>query len=181
MKIRKLRAWISDNCSTISAYDIIMEQKLTKEQTREKALCLLEFRSHSKKELCDKLIRAGAAEEDIDETVEFLFEYGFLDDLKYAIGKARDLANIKKFGRMRIYRDLQSRGISAEYIEQALSELDFDEEETLLPLMEKKLKGDFEKKSIDRAIRYFAAKGYRYDDIKRCIDTLRTTETDTMI
>lgn len=153
-----------------------MEKELTKEQAREKALRLLEFRPHSEKELGDKLKRAGAAEEDIFEIFEFLREYGFLDDLKYACSKARDLANLKKFGRMRIYSDLKSRGICAEYIEEALAELDFDEGEVLMPLAEKKLGGNFDKKNIERTIRYFYSKGYKYDDIKRCIDTLRTDE-----
>ena len=151
-----------------------MDKQLTKEETREKALRILEFRAHSEKELRTKLIRAGACDEDIDDTVEFLEEYGFLNDLKYAIAKAKDLKNIKKFGKIRIAQDLKMRGIDSEYIEEALSELEEDEEDMLLPLMEKKLRGDFDKKSIDRAIRYFASKGYRYDDIKRCIERLKS-------
>ncbi len=152
---------------------MIMEKQLTKEQTKEKALRLLEFRSHSEYELRQKLTRAGALKEDIDSAAEFLTEYGFLDDLKYASAKARELANLKKFGRMRIRQDLKMRGIKPEYIDEALEELEFDERDTLMPLMEKKLKGDFEKKSIERAIRYFAAKGYKYDDIKGCIEELK--------
>lgn len=151
----------------------MMDKRLTKEETREKALRLLEFRPHSEKELRAKLIRAGAEEEDIDDTVAFLTEYGFLDDLKYALIKARDLSALKKFGRMRIAQELKMKGIAAEYIEEAVSELDADERENLLPLMEKKLKGDFERKSTERAIRYFASKGYKYEDIKNCIDTLK--------
>lgn len=150
-----------------------MEKQLTKEQTREKALRLLEFRSHSEKELRDKLVRAGAAAENIDETLEFLKEYGFLDDLKYALSKAKDLAAFKKYGRLRISAELKMLGICGEFIEEALSQIDINENEVLLPLMEKKLKGDFEKKSTERAIRYFAAKGYKYEDIKNCIDTLK--------
>lgn len=149
-----------------------MEKQLTKEQTKEKALRLLEFRSHSEKEIRDKLIRAGSAPEDIDDTVDFLTEYGFLDDLKYALAKSKDLAAFKKFGRKRIVSELKMLGIAGEYIEEAIAELEFNEEETLLPLMEKKLRGDFEKKSVERAIRYFAAKGYKYEDIKGCIETL---------
>lgn len=150
-----------------------MDIKLTKEQTKEKALRILEFRSHSERELRQKLMRAGAAEEDIDSAVEFLTEYGFLNDLKYATAKAKDLAHLKKFGRMRIRQDLKMRGISTEFIDEALAELEFDERETLLPLIEKKLNGDFERKSIERAIRYFSSKGYKYDDIKNCIDEIK--------
>lgn len=56
---------------------------------------MLEFRSHSERELSDKLKIAGAKEEDIDEILEFCRNYGFLDDRKYAIAKAKDLKNLK--------------------------------------------------------------------------------------
>ena len=153
-----------------------MEKKLNAKETKEKALRLLEFRAHSEKELRDKLRRAGAEDEDIDSTVEFLTEYRFLNDEKYAIAKAHDLAHLKKFGKKRIASELKMRGIASEYIDEALENIEIDERETLLPLVEKKLRGDFERKSIDRTIRYFAAKGYRYEDIKACIETVRSEE-----
>jgi len=152
----------------------MMDKILTKEQTKEKALRLLEFRSHSEKELRDKLKRAGGVGEDIDSVVEFLKNYGFLDDLKYAVRKAHDMSNLKKFGKLRIVQELKMLGISSEYIEEAVSDIGEDEEEVLLPLVLKKLNGDFEKKSIDRTMRYFAMRGYKFDDIKRCIETAKS-------
>ena len=95
---------------------------------------MLEFRSHSERELSDKLKRAGAKEEDIDEILEFCRNYGFLDDRKYAIAKAKDLKNLKKYGKRRIKSELYSKGIDAEYVEEAVSYLDEDEEDMLLPL-----------------------------------------------
>lgn len=153
-----------------------MEKKLNAKETKEKALRLLEFRAHSEKELRDKLRRAGAEDTDIDSTIEFLTEYRFLNDEKYAIAKAQDLAHLKKFGKKRIASELKMRGIASEYIDEALENIEIDERETLLLLVEKKLRGDFERKSIDRTIRYFAAKGYRYEDIKACIETVRSEE-----
>ena len=153
-----------------------MEKKLNAKETKEKALRLLEFRAHSEKELRDKLRRAGAENTDIDSAIEFLTEYRFLNDEKYAIAKAQDLAHLKKFGKKRIASELKMRGIASEYIDEALENIEIDERETLLPLVEKKLRGDFERKSIDRTIRYFAAKGNRYEDIKACIETVRSEE-----
>ena len=149
-------------------------KELTKEQAKDKALRLLEFRSHSEKELTDKLKRAGAKEFDIEEILEFCRNYGFVDDKKYAATKARDLKNLKKYGSKRIKAELYSKGISAEDIEEALLELDDNEEEVLLPLVRKKLGGDFEKKNIDKCIRYFLYRGYSFSDIKNCIDEIKT-------
>ena len=142
------------------------KKELTFDEAKDKALRLLEFRSHSERELSDKLKRAGAKEEDIDEILEFCRNYGFLDDRKYAIAKAKDLKNLKKYGKRRIKSELYSKGIDAEYVEEAVSYLDEDEEDMLLPLVEKRLKGDFEKKNIDKCIRYFMYRGYGFSDIK---------------
>ena len=60
------------------------KKELTFDEAKDKALRLLEFRSHSERELSDKLKRAGAKEEDIDEILEFCRNYGFLDDRKYS-------------------------------------------------------------------------------------------------
>ena len=54
-----------------------------------------------------------------------------------------------------------------------VSYLDEDEEDMLLPLVEKRLKGDFEKKNIDKCIRYFMYRGYGFSDIKNCIDNIK--------
>lgn len=149
------------------------KKELTFDEAKDKALRLLEFRSHSERELSDKLKRAGAKEEDIDEILEFCRNYGFLDDRKYAIAKAKDLKNLKKYDKRRIKSELYSKGIDAEYVEEAVSYLDEDEEDMLLPLVEKRLKGDFEKKNIDKCIRYFMYRGYGFSDIKNCIDNIK--------
>lgn len=151
-----------------------MEKELNFNEAKEKALRLLEFRSHSEKELSDKLKRAGAKNEDIEEILDFCRNYGFVNDNSYAKRKAKDLQHLKKYGRRRIEQELYAKGISSQNIAQAIAELDFDDtEDTLYPLVEKKLKGDFEKKSIDRCIRYFIYRGYEISDIKSCIEKIK--------
>lgn len=153
---------------------MIKEKKeLSKAEAKEKALRLLEFRSHSEKELHDKLKRAGAKEEDLPEIFEFLREYSLVNDGEYAKKLARDLQNLNKYGMRRIREELKFRGIFGEDLENAMLELEDSEEEQLLPLMERKLGGNFDKKNIDRAIRYFAYRGYGFDDIKSAIERIK--------
>ena len=148
---------------------------LTKEETKEKALRILEFRSHSEHELREKLRAAGGLEEDIDEAVNFCLEYNFLNDRQYAGMRARDLSSLKKLGKRRIKSELYRRGLSEEDIEEALSDIEDDEDE-LLRLVEKRLRGDFDKKNRDKAIRYFLYRGYELSDIKNAIERLMTDE-----
>ena len=150
-----------------------MEKELTKAETKEKALRLLEFRSHSEYELRSKLKEKGARDEDTDEVIEFLTEYGFLDDLKYACARARDLSNLKKYGKIRIIAELRHKGIASDIIDEAVSALETDEAEMLYPMVLKKLGGDFERKNTEKTIRYFASRGYNISDIKNVIDEIK--------
>lgn len=144
---------------------------LTYEQAKDKALRLLEFRRRSEKELRNKLRHAGAESDDIDRIIEFCKEYKFIDDEEFARLKAADLKNLKKYGKRRIERELAAVGIGSETISIVMEELDFDDEEDrLYPLVEKKLGGDFGKKSADRCIRYFMYRGYDFYEIKHCIE-----------
>ena len=144
----------------------------TYEQVKEKALRLLEFRAHSEGELFQKLKQQAASDEHIEEVLAFCREYGFVNDEDFAIRKARDLQNIKKFGKHRIIQELRAKGISGELVDMAVSQLDFEEND-LKPMIEKKLKGDFDKKNIDKCIRYFIYRGYDFGQIKNCIEELK--------
>lgn len=146
------------------------------EETKDKALRLLTFRAHSEYELTGKLKHFGAREEDIEKTLDFCRRYNFVNDLQYAKSKAKDLQNLKKFGRRRIEAELSSKGISHELIEEAMSELDFDDNTELMRMVRKKLGGDFEKKSTDRCMRYFLYRGYGISEVKNCIDTIKNEE-----
>lgn len=150
-----------------------MKKELDKKAVKEKALRYLEYRTHSEKELIAKLKRAGAMEEDIPPVIEFLKEYGFLNDAEYAKHLARDMQHLKKYGKNRIVSELKFRGIDRDYIDDAIEELDDEENDILYPLVEKKLGGDFDRKNIEKTVRYFAYRGYSYDDIKSCIESLR--------
>ena len=141
-------------------------------RSKEKALRLLEYRNHSQKELERKLKIAGAKEEDIEKVIEFLKEYSLINDRDYAKRLALDLQNLKKYGNRRIYSELVQRGIEPEYIEEAISELCEFDYDKFLKMVEKRIKGDFEKKNKDRVIRYFINKGYSFDQIKQAISEL---------
>lgn len=145
----------------------------TYEEVKEKALRLLEFRSHSEKELKDKLSRCGASGENIERTLDFCRRYGFVNDAEYAKAKARDLLNLKKLGLRRICGELKNKGISDELISEAIYELDLDSmEDTLNKLVRNKLRDDFSDKNINKCIRYFLYRGYDLRDIRSCINDI---------
>ena len=90
------------------------------------------------------------------------------DTEKYVYSKQTVLYEAVKQGAFARYFDQKKLGM---YL---MKKIHFSAgEDMLLPLVEKRLKGDFEKKNIDKCIRYFMYRGYGFSDIKNCIDNIK--------
>ena len=153
------------------------KQLNTYEAVKEKALCLLEFRSHSERELTRKLKMNGASDEHIGMALGFCREYGFVNDAAYAAHKAADLFNLKKYGKRRIMSELKSLGIVDEDISSALDALDPEEElSNLRAAAKKKLGGDMSGKNVDKCIRYLIYRGYDIYDIKAILGEMEVSD-----
>lgn len=142
------------------------------EETKEKALRILEFRNHSEKEISKKLLQAGAKPEDIKKTIDFLKEYHLINDEAYARALAHDLHLLKKYGKNRIKSELYEKGISRDIVEEIMSTFSENEENMLIELVRKRIKDDFDKKNKDKIMRYFIYRGYSADEIRNCINSL---------
>ena len=93
-----------------------MSESLTK--CKDEALNILSYAMRTEKQVRDKLKEKGFYEEDIEETVSYLKEYSYLDDLKYAVMYIR-YAGQKGHGRRRIETELAKRGIGKSLMEDA--------------------------------------------------------------
>lgn len=148
------------------------------EETKERALCILDLRPHSRFELYRKLMQKGADEDIVNSVLDELEAMKLINDAEFAAVMVCHFIDNKNFGRHRIKTELAKRGISSDIAEIALDENETDEFDTLYPLVEAKLGGDFEKKSVDRAVRYFSSHGYGVSDIFRCIKLIKENSTD---
>ena len=140
-------------------------------RAQEKALYLLEFRSHSKKELAEKIARTAASKEAAAEAVNRMEELGLLDDRAYAESLARSLINRKKYGTRRVRQELRFKGIDTEMIDEILMDYeDQDFDETIRDFLEKKYADFREDPAVKRrAIAALNRRGYDYDEIKRAM------------
>ena len=150
-------------------------EKLTYEQAKNKALSILSFSANTEKDLYTKLIGKGADENDVLNIIEFCREYNLVNDREYAIKKAKDLYNLKRYGKNRIVIELKKKGIKQTDIDNALAQLG-EIDGVPEDLIEKKLKGDFSQKNIDKTIRHFIGKGYDLYKIKECIERIGENE-----
>ncbi|MBR3935257.1 MAG: regulatory protein RecX [Oscillospiraceae bacterium] len=146
--------------------------KLTTEQTKEKALNLLEYRAHSRRELFDKLKRFANIDT-VNEVLDMLEDGGLIDDRAYAFQYAHDLMEMKLLGPQRLKMELSRKGIDDDTAEEAIfaaeEEIGSAEErlDRIIELRYKNLLTD--EKNCKKIINSLFRLGFGYDMIKEAI------------
>jgi len=107
------------------------------------ALRLLTGRDYSTSDLRRRLLERGCANEAVAAALERCLEFGYLDDRRYAMARARSLMAQGRAVGGRILLDLRQHGIAAELAEQALARAraEHDEETLLQDLLERRFPG----------------------------------------
>lgn len=131
-------------------------------------------RRRTGKELADRLKKAGYDEEIISQTAEWAEVYGFIDDAQYARIFIEEQLRSHKYGIDRIVRELKHRGIDSFTLEDVFAEFEQpDEVQILVELLKKKIGNERDRKTVDRAVRHFVTRGYRFSDIYEALGRLR--------
>ena len=148
------------------------------ESAKNYAANLISRKSYTEKAIRKKLTDHVGDTETIEKTISFLKEYRLIDDADYARRYAADCVNLKKLGTRQILYKLTEKGISKGLANKVLEEMGYKETEqdTLYSLMRKKLGNNFDIKNIMKAKRYFAYRGYSFDDIDSAIRRLKAEE-----
>lgn len=84
-------------------------------------------REHSRRSLAERLQRAGIGKSEAEEVLSELERLGLLDDTRFALERARVLAERGK-GDAAIRFDLERSGVSASTVEEAVARLDPERE-----------------------------------------------------
>ena len=143
-----------------------LADKIAKRRCFNRALNILSRRDHCEKELYNKLRRADgdAAAQDAVERIKAL---GYINDERYALTLAEELASRKGYGIRAIKSELLRRGIDREIAEITINSITLDESDNIRLLLE----GKFSRKLTTEKGRkqVFAALlrlGYSYSDIR---------------
>lgn len=130
------------------------------------ALRLLKTRERSEKELAGRLQRKGFAAEAVNAAIERCRELGYVDDGRFASGRARQLLASGRAVGPRLRRELHNAGVAEEVVEQALAELneDYSEAELLVELLQRRYPA-FDYQQADdrekrRVVNYFLRRGF---------------------
>lgn len=143
-------------------------RKLQYEQAKAAALRYIDYSPRTIQQTRDKLHTLEYEEGVIEQTLEFLLSYGFLNDADYAKQFIRSRITSKKHGRHKISHDLMTRGISKDISWPILEGYQEEEYEGALYLYKRRTKGreltDYKDKA--KVIRYLQSRGYPYEMIR---------------
>ncbi len=162
--------------------DIIDENRLLEieniiniDKCKNYAVSLVSRKMYTKKEITDKMIQKGFSSTAISEVISLLEEYAYIDDNVYAKLYVREY--LKKYGSKKLSYNLKLKGIPDDIINDVL--MDFDNKKELYNLIDKKAKGNLnDPKECARIVRQFLSKGFEYEDIKSCLDSLKIRRED---
>lgn len=144
-------------------------------KAKNKALNILSRASQSEKKIREKL--SNDFEEDtIDDVVDFLSKYNFINDNELASKIVSTNVNLNKYGKNKIKQNLYNKGLDKSAIDEAMNEIDSDTEfENALYLAEKRydrVKNEDPKKAYAKIANHLAYKGFSYDIIKSVLNKI---------
>ena len=141
-----------------------------RKRCKDKAMWLISFRDHSRRELLDKL-RKDYPEDVAEAAVDRLEELGLIDDGRYARRYTADLINLKHLSERGIRQKLREKGIDRDLIDEILEETEVDEDEQIRTIIEKKYASKLnDEKLRRRAVAALQRLGFSYQSIKSVLN-----------
>lgn len=148
----------------------ILVQKSEQRRAKERALYLITYRDHSKKELEQK-IRRDCSPEVAHSTAEYMEELGLVDDEDFAERYAKELLRRKHLSPRGIKYKLKEKGIDDDIAENVIANLEIDYYEEIRAILNKKYCGyDEDEKIRKRAISALQRLGWSWSDIKSAMN-----------
>ena len=136
-----------------------------------RSYCAYQDRCHQ--EVRTRLLEYQVYGDDLEQIIAELIEERFLDEERFAKSFARGKFRIKKWGKMKIVRELKSKQISPYCIKKGMAEIDPEEYyTTLLDLIEKKhatLRETDYYKQRQKLTEHAMRKGFEYELIAEAV------------
>ena len=135
---------------------------------KDSAFYLINKKRYTKKELVDKLVKKEYETSLAVEVADYLEEAGYIDDFDYARRFVNDAVKIKKYGLIRIKRDLLLKGVDRNVIEDVLNTFAPDTDSVLVSLIESKTNNlDFnDEKQVNKLFGFLQRRGFKFNEIK---------------
>ena len=140
---------------------------------------ILEFRTRTEQELRQKLKQKEFSEDQIEDAIEYVKSFGYINDRHYA--ETYILNRQQDKSRTRIIQELVQKGIDHSIAEEAWEEAcdsERSERDILREQVQKKLSGIEipDEKQLRRVFAFFMRRGFKYDDIAAVVRDIVSSE-----
>lgn len=143
------------------------KQKLTPQQALQKIYHYCAYQERSHKEVRNKLYDYGLWGSEVEDLITRLITEDFLNEERFAKSYAGGKFRMKKWGRRKIERELESHGLTSRCINIGMKEIDNEDyKAALTSLLEKKWGATEEEnlfKKKDKVARHAIMKGFEPD------------------
>jgi regulatory protein len=138
------------------------------------ALRMLARRELSEAQIRQRLARKEHEEADIDEAVARLREERAIDDVRVAEAIARTETSVRKRGKLRVKRKIESAGIASSTAKDAVDDVfgGLDSDELLAAALAKRLrhgKQITDDREMQRLYRYLIGQGFEHDRVLKLL------------
>lgn len=172
--IYKLRLKKGDVVDNNNIEEILKKEDFSK--CKSQALRSVTRGYKTEKEIRDKLTQKEFQDSSIEKTIDFLKEYKFIDDDKFALMFSKDKSYNQ--GRNKIKYALKRKGIDDTIIEKSLSTIDEEDEHSKALELGKKKYSILEKRENDKRklyqkmCNYLIGRGYEYSLVKKVVNEI---------
>lgn len=149
-----------------------------------RAIRLLTYKPRSVKELRERLLeKIWADEKTVDEVIEKLSSYGYLNDGQLALNLAASKLRQKPVGKIRLRQSLIKKKLDKETIDQAVAQayVDAPESELIDRAIASRLRTHKKPESREDAKKFFdflMRRGFSYDLVREKMDKLAKNEME---
>ena len=142
----------------------------------DKALSFISKSKKTEKQVRDYLLGKGYVQKTVDEVIEKMASYSFIDDADFSADYARSYSKSK--GKRLIALELKRKGVSDESMSDALENMG-DELPAALTVAEKysRSKEKTRENSL-KCYKYLLSKGFSYDTAKEAVDKIFKNEDE---
>ncbi|MDE7309315.1 MAG: RecX family transcriptional regulator [Lachnospiraceae bacterium] len=151
-----------------------IQEEILKKRVKERALYLLKSMDRTEEEIRTKLKKGYYSTELISYAIDFLKEYSYIDDRRYAENYIRTCTGKKS--RKNIQQGLYLKGISKEITEEVFEMFydkteDMGEKEMIYALLKKRRYQfeDADRKEQNREMGFLFRKGFEMEEILYCL------------
>lgn len=160
--------------------EILKEQRII--DAKNLALNYVSFKPRTSAQIEQKLRQKGYTKDEIQRVVQFLTEFGYLDDRTFVRNYVKLALEQKKHSLARIRQSLYSKGVRKELIEEVFNEFSNDEIELEnaykigLKKYQQLLKQN-KSQPLHRLAQYLRLKGFEWDIINKVCEKLEREAT----